>query len=494
MPRSRSGSAAESPAESDDWVAAQFNQVHSHIAVGTRAGWRIVACSPFAQVLQQSVEGGISSGVHALHVVADRARRAWRPRGRGAAAAAVEHVQLVTRFRAPLCQRRAARAHEQEAAASGPRGRDAPVRAQHDADAAHARERAEPARRGGALLRLGRLHLRRLAGRRRPGWQGKLVLFDGSHGHPLCTVAAHQSGISCAALDTRGELLATASEKGTVIRVHLVPNGGAGAGGDSGGLSSQLLYTLRRGTARATIHSLSFAVSGAEADHAAAAAATAGDGASSGDAGGRPSASAEGAGGAGAASPHDRPLLCCASSTGTVHVWRLGVSRTHLRMARGLISAASPYKADAARDFARVKLKLAPGANWCAAAIYVGADAALPAAAAAGGGGGAVDVTDGGSMRASASGWLARRRRVVRGLSVRGGPRRRRRRRRRDSSSSSGRQSHGPLCDHPTRRVLFVPPRRQDGRVHAAGRAEVPRRMTARWRCRDGRTRDCGAP
>ena len=171
-----------------------------------------------------------------------------------------------------------------------------------------------------------------------PAGRASWCFSTSSHCHPLCTVAAHQSGISCAALDTRGELLATASEKGTVIRVHLVPNGGAGAGSDSGGLSSQLLYTLRRGTARATIHSLSFAVSGAEADHAAAAAATASDGASGGDAGGRPSASAEGAGGAGAASPHDRPLLCCASSTGTVHVWRLGVSRTHLRMARGLMA------------------------------------------------------------------------------------------------------------------------------------------------------------
>ena len=404
MPRSRSGSAAESPAESDDWVAAQFNQVHSHIAVGTRAGWRIVACSPFAQVLQQSVEGGISSACmlftsslialvgHGDRADGARRLRLWNTSNSSPVfelpfASAVLRVLMnkkrllvVLEGATHLFELNTMRMLHTLESAPNPRGVAALC---SDSDASICA--VWP---GGAA----------------PGWQGKLVLFDGSHGHPLCTVAAHQSGISCAALDTRGELLATASEKGTVIRVHLVPNGGAGAGGDSGGLSSQLLYTLRRGTARATIHSLSFAVSGAEADHAAAAAAaTAGDGASSGDAGGRPSASAEGAGGAGAASPHDRPLLCCASSTGTVHVWRLGVSRTHLRMARGLISAASPYKADAARDFARVKLKLAPGANWCAAAIYVGADAALPAAAAAGGGG-AVDVTDGGSMRASASG------------------------------------------------------------------------------------------
>ena len=90
------------------------------------------------------------------------------------------------------------------------------------------------------------------------------------------------------------------------------------------------------------------------------------------------------------------------------------VDRDGARVAAGCLSDAP---ADGARPdqrsvavqgrrgarLARVKLKLAPGANWCAAAIYVGADAALPAAAAAGGGG-AVDVTDGGSMRASASG------------------------------------------------------------------------------------------
>ena len=49
--------------------------------------------------------------------------------------------------------------------------------------------------------------------------------------------------IACVSLTAKGHLMATASEKGTVIRVHTVPE-------------SQCVYTFRRGTMRATIQSL----------------------------------------------------------------------------------------------------------------------------------------------------------------------------------------------------------------------------------------------
>jgi len=58
-------------------------------------------------------------------------------------------------------------------------------------------------------------------------------------------VEAHNSPLSCIALNNDGTLLATASEKGTIIRVFSVPD-------------AQKLYQFRRGSIPARIFSMSF--------------------------------------------------------------------------------------------------------------------------------------------------------------------------------------------------------------------------------------------
>jgi len=62
-------------------------------------------------------------------------------------------------------------------------------------------------------------------------------------------IRAHKAPISALALNSTGTLLATASEKGTVIRVWGVP-------------SAEKLYQFRRGTREARIYSLNFNVVG----------------------------------------------------------------------------------------------------------------------------------------------------------------------------------------------------------------------------------------
>ena len=74
---------------------------------------------------------------------------------------------------------------------------------------------------------------------------GRVLLFDAGKLRAIHEVHAHNSAIAAMALSARGDLLATASTKGTVIRVHCIHNG-------------QLLHSLRRGAMRATVYSLAF--------------------------------------------------------------------------------------------------------------------------------------------------------------------------------------------------------------------------------------------
>nr|AWV66676.1 WD repeat domain phosphoinositide-interacting protein [Brachionus koreanus] len=75
---------------------------------------------------------------------------------------------------------------------------------------------------------------------------GEVQIFDTINLRPITMIPAHDSPLSAIAFDWHGSKLATASEKGTVIRVFSVPQG-------------KRLFEFRRGIKRnATIYSLSF--------------------------------------------------------------------------------------------------------------------------------------------------------------------------------------------------------------------------------------------
>jgi len=74
---------------------------------------------------------------------------------------------------------------------------------------------------------------------------GDVMLFDANEMQEIKVIPAHQAPLSCIAMNNEGTLLATASEKGTVIRVFALP-------------SAQKLYQFRRGSMPARIHCMSF--------------------------------------------------------------------------------------------------------------------------------------------------------------------------------------------------------------------------------------------
>lgn len=74
---------------------------------------------------------------------------------------------------------------------------------------------------------------------------GDVLLFDAIQLEAVNVVEAHKSPLSHVALNNDGTLLATASDKGTIIRVFSVP-------------AAQKLYQFRRGTYPSRIFSMSF--------------------------------------------------------------------------------------------------------------------------------------------------------------------------------------------------------------------------------------------
>ncbi|KAI8607178.1 WD40-repeat-containing domain protein [Chytriomyces sp. MP71] len=74
---------------------------------------------------------------------------------------------------------------------------------------------------------------------------GDLLIFDAVNLQAVNIIQAHKSPLSCIAFSSDGTLIATSSDKGTVIRVFSVPTGSK-------------LFQLRRGSYNASIYSLAF--------------------------------------------------------------------------------------------------------------------------------------------------------------------------------------------------------------------------------------------
>jgi len=74
---------------------------------------------------------------------------------------------------------------------------------------------------------------------------GELAIFDTIGLQQVCMIQAHKSPISLVSFNSDATLLATASEKGTIIRVFNVPE-------------SECLHHFRRGTYPATIYGMNF--------------------------------------------------------------------------------------------------------------------------------------------------------------------------------------------------------------------------------------------
>ncbi|KZO89607.1 WD40 repeat-like protein [Calocera viscosa TUFC12733] len=78
-----------------------------------------------------------------------------------------------------------------------------------------------------------------------PGQSGDVIIFSPLTLSITNVIHAHKSPISCLALSSTGQLLATASEKGTIIRVFSLPG-------------AQKIAQFRRGTRESRIHSMNF--------------------------------------------------------------------------------------------------------------------------------------------------------------------------------------------------------------------------------------------
>ena len=74
---------------------------------------------------------------------------------------------------------------------------------------------------------------------------GDVEIFDALGIQLVNIVQAHKTPVSCITMNSEGTLLATASEKGTVIRVFSVPD-------------ASKVYQFRRGSYPAKIYSMSF--------------------------------------------------------------------------------------------------------------------------------------------------------------------------------------------------------------------------------------------
>nr|KMM71794.1 WD repeat domain phosphoinositide-interacting protein 2 [Coccidioides posadasii RMSCC 3488] len=113
-----------------------------------------------------------------------------------------------------------------------------------------------------------------------PPTSGEVLIFDAYKLEAVNVVEAHKSPLSFLALNSEGTLLATASDKGTIIRVFSVP-------------AAHKLYQFRRGSMPSRIYSMSFNITST--------------------------------------------LLCVSSATETIHIFKLGQQQ-------GLSKTSSPSR------------------------------------------------------------------------------------------------------------------------------------------------------
>ncbi|KAI4103766.1 MAG: hypothetical protein LQ339_004098 [Xanthoria mediterranea] len=78
-----------------------------------------------------------------------------------------------------------------------------------------------------------------------PPTTGDVLIFDALKLEAINVAEAHRSPLSCISLNSTGTLLATASDKGTIIRVFAIP-------------SAKKLYQFRRGSMPSRIYSMAF--------------------------------------------------------------------------------------------------------------------------------------------------------------------------------------------------------------------------------------------
>eukprot|EP01012_Entosiphon_sulcatum_P064618 TRINITY_DN93446_c0_g1_i1.p1 TRINITY_DN93446_c0_g1~~TRINITY_DN93446_c0_g1_i1.p1 ORF type:complete len:352 (+),score=27.71 TRINITY_DN93446_c0_g1_i1:28-1083(+) len=132
---------------------------------------------------------------------------------------------------------------------------------------------------------------------------GDVIVVDAINLHKVSVIKAHKTALSALAFSNDGSRLATASSKGTVIRVFDIPE-------------SRLVYTLRRGSVPAQIYSLSF--------------------------------------------NQNATLLSASSDKGTIHIFKLGIDqRKGGKDGRSVGSFADTFNnlIDSVRDFAHVKVR-----------------------------------------------------------------------------------------------------------------------------------------
>lgn len=144
---------------------------------------------------------------------------------------------------------------------------------------------------------------------------GSIQVFNTATLEPVCAIQAHKTAVTKMAFNIEGTLLATASDRGTILRVFNSSSG-------------QKLHQLRRGSYPATIHCISFNL--------------------------------------------QSTMLCVTSDSDTIHIFKLAPSSP---TSSNIVSSFLPERVgeaiDSVRDFAHLKLPSSNLPSLCALSKYL---------------------------------------------------------------------------------------------------------------------------